>query len=53
MGANFYPYGLKASQSSYEAAFRYVFEQGLSKRKVGLEEMFETSTLNLEERIDS
>ena len=53
MGANFYPYGLKASQSSFEAAFRYVYEQGLSKRKVGLEEMFEKSTLDLEERIDS
>jgi 4,5-dihydroxyphthalate decarboxylase len=53
MGANFYPYGLKASQGSYEAAFRYVFDQGLSRRKVGLEEMFEKSTLDLEESIDS
>ncbi len=49
MGENFYPYGLKASASSYETAFRYVYEQGLSKRKVGLEEMFHPSTLELME----
>lgn len=50
MGGNFYPYGLAASETSYEAALRYVFEQGLSTRKVGLEEMFEKSTLDLEEK---
>ncbi len=49
MGDNFYPYGLKASKSSYEAAFRYTYEQGLSERLVTLEEMFEKSTLDLEE----
>jgi len=53
MGKNFYPYGLNASASSYEAALRYVHDQGLSKRKVGLEEMFEESTRKLEESIDS
>jgi 4,5-dihydroxyphthalate decarboxylase len=49
MGENFYPYGLQASKASYEAAFRYTYEQGLSKRLVTLKEMFEKSTLNLEE----
>ena len=49
MGDNFYPYGLQASKASYEAAFRYTYEQGLSKRLVSIEEMFEKSTLNLEE----
>ncbi len=49
MGENFYPYGLKASASSYEAAFRYLYEQGLSKRQVSLEEMFDKSTLELVE----
>lgn len=49
MGANFYPYGLKASAASYDAAFRYTFEQGLSRRRVSLEEMFEPSTLGLVE----
>ena len=51
MGSNFYPYGLEASASSYEAAFRYVHQQGLAKRRVSLEEMFEESTLDLEEEI--
>ena len=49
MGENFYPYGLQASAASYETALRYVYDQGLSKRKVSLEEMFENSTLALEE----
>jgi len=53
MGENFYPYGLQASASSYETAIRYVHDQGLSKRKAGLEEMFEKSTLELEETNDS
>lgn len=49
MGNNFYPYGLKASAASYDAAFRYTYEQGLAKRRVSLEEMFEPSTLELME----
>ena len=49
MGNNFYPYGLKASKASFEAAFRYTYEQGLSNRLVTLEEMFEKSTLDLAE----
>ena len=53
MGENFYPYGLQASASSYETAIRYVYDQGLSKRKAGLEEMFEKSTLQLAETNDS
>lgn len=51
MGGNFYPYGLQASKASYEAAFRFTYEQGLSKRLVTLEEMFDKSTLDLIERI--
>lgn len=49
MGDNFYPYGLQASKASYEAAFRYTYDQGLSKRLVPLEEMFDASTLDLVE----
>lgn len=49
MGENFYPYGLQASKASYEAAFRYTYEQGLSKRLVSLEEMFDETTLDLAE----
>lgn len=39
MGNNIYPFGLEASNASYEAALRYTYEQGLSKRLVTLEEM--------------
>jgi len=52
MGENFYPYGLQASKASYEAAFRYLYEQGLSKRLVTLEEMFDKSTLDLVENYE-
>jgi len=49
MGENFYPYGFEASKPSYETAIRYLHDQGLSKRKVSIEEMFEKSTLGLQE----
>lgn len=52
MGENFYPYGLQASKVSYEAAFRFTYEQGLSNRLVSLEEMFDKSTLNLVENYE-
>ena len=52
MGHNFYPYGLQASASSFETALRYVHDQGLSKRKVKLEEMFDESTRDLVETIE-
>ena len=49
MGENFYPYGFEASKSSYETAIRYLHDQGLSKRKVSIEEMFVPSSLLLKE----
>ncbi len=49
MGENFYPYGLQASANSFETAFRYLYDQGLAKRKISLEEMFDKSTLDLVE----
>ena len=51
MGENFYPYGLKVSRKSYQAAIRFAYQQGLAKREVSLEEMFEKSTLDLKENI--
>lgn len=51
MGENFYPYGLTASAKSYETAFRYLYNQGLAKRKVSLEEMFNKTTIDLIENI--
>ena len=47
MGDNFYPYGLKVCAPSYEKAIQYVYDQGLSKRKIRLEELFEPSTVDL------
>ena len=52
MGENFYPYGLQSSKASYEAAFRYLYDQGLSKRLVTLDEMFDKSTLDLVENFN-
>lgn len=49
MGENFYPYGFDACKSSYETAIRYLHDQGLSKRKVSINEMFVTSSLKLKE----
>lgn len=49
MGDNFYTYGLKACAPSYEMAIRFLHDQGLSKRKPNLEELFESSSLAFEE----
>ena len=49
MGENFYAYGLKDCASSYETAIRFVYDQGLSKRKPDLEELFEPSSLGFSE----
>ncbi len=49
MGKNFYPYGFEACKSSYQTAIRYLYDQGLSKRKVSIEEMFVKSSLTLKE----
>lgn len=51
MGKNFYAYGFEASKSSYQTAIRYLYDQGLSKRKVSIEEMFDPATLGLKEMI--
>lgn len=49
MGENFYPYGVQASRPALKAAFRFAHDQGLTERLLSLEEMFEESTLELEE----
>ncbi|MFK5924897.1 MAG: ABC transporter substrate-binding protein [Verrucomicrobiota bacterium] len=51
MGENFYSYGFEACKSSYQTAIRYLYDQGLSKRKVSIEEMFDPATLGLKEMI--
>ncbi|MBA2690775.1 MAG: hypothetical protein H0U63_08230 [Burkholderiales bacterium] len=40
-------YGLKASRKAIETISQYVYEQGLADRRVGVEELFAPSTLDL------
>jgi 4,5-dihydroxyphthalate decarboxylase len=49
MGSNFFPYGVDANRKALETLFRYSYEQGLAKRVLTIEEMFEASTLELKE----
>lgn len=46
MGDDFWPYGMDKNQSTIEAAIQYSFEQGLTKRKRTIEELFVTSTFH-------
>jgi len=41
MGRNFYPYGYEVSAKTYDTAFRYLHEQGLTKYRVTLDEIFD------------
>ena len=49
LGPNFYTYGMDKSVKAYEAAFKFVYDQGLAKRKISVEDIFEKSTLYLED----
>jgi 4,5-dihydroxyphthalate decarboxylase len=49
MGTNYWKYGVEANRKELESIMRYVFEQGLTKRQIGFEEMFDVSTLELME----
>ncbi len=49
MGENFWPYGIASNRKALEALFQYSYEQGLSKRKLKIEELFHSSTLKLKE----
>jgi len=40
MGEDFWPYGLEKNRKPLEAALRYSFSQGLSARKLTIEEAF-------------
>ena len=40
-------YGVKGNRKVLETITQYVHEQGLSQRRVGLEEMFAPSTMDL------
>ena len=49
MGRNFYPYGYEACAKSYDTACRYLHEQGLSERRVTLDELFVPAVRELAE----
>jgi 4,5-dihydroxyphthalate decarboxylase len=46
MGRDFWPYGFAENRKPLEAAVRYSYEQGLSKRKLAIEELFVPATLD-------
>ncbi len=50
MGKNFWPYGIEPNRKALEALFRYSFEQGLSKTHLTINELFENSSLKLQEK---
>ncbi len=47
MGDDFWRYGVEESRHEIEALTQYSFEQGLTARKVSVEELFAPSTLNM------
>jgi len=49
MGKNYYSYGIRPNRKVLETLFRYSHEQGLAKRELTIEELFEPSTLKLTE----
>ena len=50
MGDNYDSYGIETNRKVLETLFRYSFEQGLAKRELTIEELFEPSTLKLTEQ---
>jgi len=53
MGENYWKYGAEANRKELESIMRYVFEQGLVKRQIDFEEMFDASSLAFEEAMGS
>jgi 4,5-dihydroxyphthalate decarboxylase len=45
IGLDWYPYGIEANRPSIEALLQYTHEQGLTARRVALEELFAPSTM--------
>ena len=49
LGNNFYAYGMDKSIKAYEAAFQFVYDQGLAKKLIKVEDIFEASTMDLKD----
>ncbi len=52
MGGDVYPYGVKNNLPTLEAAVLFSYEQGLTRRKLQVEELFAPETLDLLDRDD-
>ena len=49
MGENYYSYGIAPNRKTLEALFRYSHRQGLSRRKLTIEELFDPVSLEFAE----
>jgi 4,5-dihydroxyphthalate decarboxylase len=49
MGDNYYSYGIKPNRKALKALFRYSHQQGLCKKELTIEELFEAASLGLTE----
>jgi 4,5-dihydroxyphthalate decarboxylase len=49
MGENFWPYGIESNRKTLETLFRYSYEQGLSKKRLSVEDLFLSTSLKLME----
>ena len=49
MGGNFYSYGLDPNRKTLETLFQYSYQQGLSKRELKIEDLFDPSSLGFAE----
>jgi len=46
MGDDFWPYGVETNRQTLEIFLRYADEQGLTERKLNIEELFPRQTLD-------
>ena len=51
MGENFYPDGVSQTRKALGIACQFLFEQGLAKRKLSMDELINAESLELEERM--
>ena len=49
MGENFWTYGIEENKKTLESICRYCYDQGLSKQKVSIEDLFHPSSLEFTE----
>jgi 4,5-dihydroxyphthalate decarboxylase len=52
MGDNYWKYGIEANRKELESVMRYVYEQGIVKHQIKFEELFDPTTLKLEDKLD-